>query len=438
MVHDLTNIQLACDPFDDIFPPWNKFQVSGAAEGPPVARTTYRIVRPPAAFKNRLAPDDDVLRYGQPFSLICNESLRYAEGSTIRDPDLYLSSTLKNERNATKGSNRQCVFLSSAHTADAVWYCMRPSKGRDPNSERFVAVGQPVGADYNFVLTHHSSNTFLTADAAVKEYTDFGVESEVVAEKSASVGKLGIVVSEQSGIATPQTLTKPDVPSNLWHFGYADSPDATRDDRSIPEVATPDVLLREIRRQVLSSGIFGMVYFRRRVMDTIRGADATRDVSTIVHREDARIALINAGCEYKDTHYDMILNVFDDRKSGYVDISVLLKRIAALVDEGVECDFAGRDAVVNQKYKEILSGKKNITISELESKFHPEDMPFVRSEEYSVSEVTEGFRSAFPRSKKAHSEGVLRFPQFAAFFVDIGASISDDEYFKDMVASCLY
>lgn len=438
--HDLSGVQLACDPYDDIFPPWCKYQVSGmVGSGEAVARNTFRIVKPPSAFNNPYTPDDGILRYGQPFSLICNESMRYEEGSSIRDPDLYVSSTLKNERNATKGSNRQCVFLSVNHTADAVWYCMRPSKGRDPTSERVMAVGHPVAADYSFVLTHQSSNTFLKADVNIKEFTDFGVEAEVCTEKTSSVGKLGIVISEQAGEATAATLTKPDIPANLWHFEYASSEAAAVDRREIPEVASVEGLLREIRRQIVSSGIFGMVHFRRSVMDSIRGADATREVSTIVHREDARIALINAGCEYKDAHFDLILNHFDSRKSGYVDIYVLLEKIAQSTDEGAECNYTDRSAQVNAKYKALLQGKRSLNISDISERFHPEDLPFVQSEQYTQAECIEAFRAAFPQSKKTHLDGaVLKPVQFSGFFVDIGASISDDEYFSAIVNSAFY
>lgn len=437
IVHDATSVHLACDPFDDIFPPWNKFQVSGAAAGPAVARTTFRIVRAPDAFHSPLGPEDDVLRYGQPFSLICNESLRYTDENSIRDPDLYLSSTLKNERNATKGSNRQCAYLGLVHSADAVWYCMRPSRGRDPTSERFVAIGHPVAADYSFVLTHHSSNTFLTADPTVREYTDFGVETEICAEKSASVGKLGIVVSERTGIATPQTLTKPDVVTNLWHFEYASIPDAAEDRRAIPEVASVESLLRDMRRQILCGGIFGLVEFRRKVMDTLRGADVTRDISSIVHREDARIALINAGCEYKDTHFDMVLNYFDSRKSGHVDIFVLLKHVAQLMDKDSRCNFNDRAAAVDRKFKELCGGKKSITIEELLQRFHAEELPFVQSEQYSATEALTAFNTAFPQLKKSREATSLNPPQFTAFFLDIGASVSDDEYFYDIL-NCLH
>jgi hypothetical protein len=438
-VHDLTAVQVACDPYDDKFPPWGKFQVSGATYGPAVARTLFRIVRCPGVFKDSYAPEDELLRYGQPFSLICNESLRYTEDSAIRDPDLYLFSTLKNERNATKSSNRQSVFLSMAHTADAVWTCMRPSRGRNPKSERVVAIGHPVSADCSFVLTHHSSNTFLKADANVREYTDFGVEVEVCAEKSASVGKLGIVMSEQVGLATCATLSKPDIPDTLWHFEYASSPSAAVDRRSVPEVATVDSLIGDIRRHVITAGIFGMVDFRRRVMDSIRGADATRDVSTIVHREDARTVLINAGCAYKDTHFDQILSSFDTKKSGHVDMYIMLERICRFPDEGVACDFRSRASLVNAKYRELLGAEQSITISEFAERFHPEELPFVQDGQYTKLEVMTAFRAAFPQSQKKHStSAVLRPAQFSGFFADVGASIPDDEYFNYVLSSCVY
>ena len=413
--------------------------MSGTSPGPAIARTTFRITRPPSAFKNPLEDEDDIiLKYGQPFCLASNESLRYGEGETVRDPDLYLSSTLKNERNATKGSNRQCVYLSAAQTSDAVWFCMRPSRGRDPKSERTMAIGHPIYADDSFVFTHHSSNTFLKADRNVKEYTDFGVEAELSTEKSASIGKLGIVISEQSGQTAAGTLTKPDVPSNLWHFQYSDNPATAVERRCIPEKASVDGLLKELRRQILSSGIFGMVHFRRQVLSSISGYDGAQTASSITHREDARIALINAGCELKDTRFGQIMDSFDPKKSGYVDILVILEHIAKLSDDEA-CDYQSRESLVSAKFRELLGGKKSITVSELMERFRPEELPFVKSGEYTSEEAMEAFRAAFPVPRKKHvAAPALNQTQFSGFFADIGASIPDDEYFGYVVTSCLF
>ena len=109
--HLLTERNLACDPYDDIFPNWHKFLVTATAEQEPTARSTFRILRPPPRMANKEdgLVDDDVVHYGQAFLLGCNESLLFSDYSSQLAPALYLSSTLKNERTTTKTTNRQVI-----------------------------------------------------------------------------------------------------------------------------------------------------------------------------------------------------------------------------------------------------------------------------------------------------------------------------------------
>ena len=120
-----------------------------------------------------------------------------------------------------------------------------------------------------------------------------------------------------------------------------------------------------------------------------------------------------------------------------MDISVFLRHISQLSDDGAHCDYNSRDAIVSQKYRDLCAGKKAITIVDLAQRFHPEELPFVQSEQYSTAEALHAFKMAFPQTRKSHEAAMLRQPQFSAFLVDIGASISDDSYFQDVV-NCFY
>lgn len=75
--HDSSHHFLACDPFEDYLPGYDKYAVSGSTESRSIARNTFKIVRPPAKHQNidDNVYDDDVVRLGQGFCLMINESL---------------------------------------------------------------------------------------------------------------------------------------------------------------------------------------------------------------------------------------------------------------------------------------------------------------------------------------------------------------------------
>jgi hypothetical protein len=103
--HDSSGNILGCDPFEEVLIGQKKYSVSGVSSGSsPTARSTFTIIRPPERLCNYSDdPSEPILHVGQPFMLRCSESLLYTPESTILSPALYLSSTKKNERTATKG-----------------------------------------------------------------------------------------------------------------------------------------------------------------------------------------------------------------------------------------------------------------------------------------------------------------------------------------------
>lgn len=434
VTHDNSGNILACDPYEDIFPPWNRFQVSAARDSKVArARSTFRISRPPKSFKDPLGTEDsdEFLKYGQPFSLACNESLLFTPDAAVMNPPLYLSSSIKNDRNTTKSSNRQCVYLTAAHDSDTVWTCMRPSSGRLPTNERYVMVGHPVDISTSFVLVHSNSNSYLKTDAHRKEFTDFGVELEVCAERTLGIGKLSIIVSEFQGTATAQTLTKPDVPSNLWHFGYASSPEDAVETREFPPPPTVDGMMIEIRRIVLAKGIYGLSSLRRHVEDGARGVqDRSRGTSLIIHREDARQALISGGIALLDAHLELILDEYDKKGSGYIDMAQV---IGALGESNPGADYQARDELVEEQFARLSSGGRGISYTALLAAYRPGNVPYVLSGDYTESEALQGFREAFYRPVKSTDSLIINLTQFLNFYRDVGASIRDDEYFRQLL-----
>ena len=171
--HDSTGTILANDPFEDLVQGQHKYLVTGAIQpvDVPRARSTFRIMRPPSALKNF---DDDesepLLKVGQPFCLGCNESLLVTPGSNILAPTLFLASTKKNERTATRNTNRQMVYMSPKNDAETVWIAIKPSQGRTNASERFLAMGFALNIADCFQITHRQTSMYLTCDHKNRRY----------------------------------------------------------------------------------------------------------------------------------------------------------------------------------------------------------------------------------------------------------------------------
>jgi len=121
-----------------------------------------------------------------------------------------LCSTKKNERNSTKTTNRQLVFMSPNNDADSIWILAMPSVGRANAAERYLANGAPFNTSDAVLITHRQTNCCLVCDPKQRDHTDFGVELECYADRTNAFGKLGLVVSEFKGLSTAYTLTKPD------------------------------------------------------------------------------------------------------------------------------------------------------------------------------------------------------------------------------------
>ena len=65
--------------------------------------------------------------------------------------------------------------------------------------------------------------------------SEFGVDYECYADRTALTGKLGLVVSEMSGLSTPSTLAKPDNPVYGWNMVLASDPAQAEDTRTLPQ-----------------------------------------------------------------------------------------------------------------------------------------------------------------------------------------------------------
>lgn len=423
--HDHTGSVLACDPFDEILAGQSKYLVSTVDEEPkPKARNTFRIVRPPphmCNFDDNL--NDPIVHIGQSFMLACNESLLVTPGSKLLAPTLYLSSTKKNERMATKRTNRQLVYMSPAVNAESIWLTVVPSKGRSNASGRFLAMGQPLNVRDSLQITHRQTNMYLTCDPHEKTSTEFGIELECYADRSTVPGKLGLIVSEFQGLSTSQTLSKPDAPVFAWHFVASNDRQAARDTRSLPPPATTDTILREVREAIRARGVDAFwnlrdffVQFEKRMLSTGK-----------IDREDLKTCLLDWGIQIPFHYLDTIIDRCDGQRIGLIDLNEFLDLLRGPLSPQ-------REDLLRQVYQALDTRRERVVpMEQVKNNFRGDGHPLVTIGGQSHKDALDHILKYFEVRGKLPPK--VTFEKFRDYYADLGSAIDDDDYFADIVRS---
>eukprot|EP01035_Chromulina_nebulosa_P023577 gene23577-30571_t len=409
--HDSTNGILACDPYERLVPGQDFFYVTGTTDTPiPRARNTFTIIRPPSNLKNIEDDENDpILKLGQPFCLSCNESLLVHPGSSILAPRLYLTSTKKNERMATRSSNRQLVYLSNTLNADSIWYLTKPSQGRRNGAEKFLAFGQPMKADLSVQITHRQTNMYLTLDFTQRFQTEFGIEMECFADRSSAVGKLGILISEHQGYSTPNTLSKPDAPTFSWHIVLSDTPDYKIESKHLPPEATIDTILNEIKNYLLSHGTDGFLNLRIYFQDL----DLKNHIKGKFYIDDLKRSLISYGIPLDPIYYDSLINLLDKKKTGLIDWRSFLRLI--------------RGPLSNYRLKVIEDTFRTIDLKLVDAVSFDTLAKAFKGDEDSFQHLLQTFKSK--------GEKMASIESFIDYYGDLSQAIDDDESFTSYLNS---
>lgn len=423
--HDSSGSVLACDPFEEISAGQEKFLVTTVRERPiPKARTTFKVVRPPAnlcGFEDN--PEDPILHIGQAFLLQCNDALLATSNSRILAPPLYLSSTKKNERTATKRTNRQMVYLSAQADAESVWTATIPSKGRANASDRFLATGLPLSVSGAFQLTHRQTNMYLTSDPKTVTTTELGIEYECFADRSTATGKLSIILSEFQGNSTPQTLNKPDASIFSWHFVLAQDENQQTLNRSLPPPASLDVLMQEAHNSIIERGIDSywnlrsfFQQFEKRTMGTGK-----------MDREDFKACLIEWGLGLDAKYIDILLNEVDLNRLGLIDVRDFIKFIRGPLQPE-------REAILRDVFSKLdVNCEDHISLEDVSNNFRADDHPFVTIGGATHGDALNHLLSSFQVKGKMPRK--INFEKFSEYYADLSAAIDDDDYFAAIVSS---
>ena len=396
--------------------------MSACLDVAPIARNTFKILKPPPHLRNYEDDDNDaILRIGQPFCLSCNDSLLILEKSNLLAPPLYLCSTLKNERSATKTSNRQTVYLSASCDSEAVWTAVVPSKGKIASFERTLAVGAPIYADETYVIAHRQTNSYLTVDTKHNDLTDFGSEYECFLENSHTTGKLFLLRAEELGTSTPSTLVKTDIPTNYWHFVTGRNPESGRETRSIPPPATVDSVFDELYQYIRSRGIEGFLLLRQEFMklDSLSGGDNKLDKGDVIR------LLQGWGVIIDGQFLDLVLNELNQYNNliDYKEFLTILR--------GPLSDY--RREMIQNLYQTLDDTGEGFVSFETASKaFRPDNHPLIGSGRITSTQlITNQFKNYFVHKGKTPS--YVKYSDFEDYLADISVNVDIDDEFAGIL-----
>jgi len=423
--HESTSSVLVCDPFEEMFQGQSKYPVAAVHEVPQnKARNTYRVVRPPQSLcKFDEDSSDPILHVGQSFLLACNESLLLRPGSKLLNPTLYLASTKKNERMATKRTNRQLVYLTPEISAETIWLAIIPSKGRKNSSERFLSIGHPLHINQSFQITHRQTNMYLTCDSKTTTSTEFGIEYEVYADRSAAPGKLALMVSEFQGFTTSQTLFKPDAPIFSWLFLTSSNKNSVIDNRQLPPSATFEIILHEVQTNIKSRGIDA--YWNLR--EFLKKFTSKLQNNFKLDYDDLKSCLLDWGLDVPSHYLDTLIDQVDYDKIGLIDINDFLILVRGIL-------ISKRDEIINFIFNKLDNNSTGyLNVIDIEKKFTPYQHPLVTIGGYSEEETLKHFLKYFEINNKLPSK--ISYLKFYSYYADLSASIDDDDYFINIVTS---
>ena len=417
---DATGALLACDPFETIIQNSEQYLVTGSEQSiASRARQVFTVLPPPSNLQDPMYDySDPVLKFGQSFCLGCNESMLVNTNADVLNSQLYLCSTKKTERMCTKTTNRQLVYLSPLLDGNAVWQLIIPSKGRKNSSERFLSTGQPVLASEVLQLQHRQTNMLLLCDSNMKMVSEFGIELECYADRTALNGKLSLMASEMSGQSTPLTLQKPDDPLYSWKIIVSNDMNQAVDTRTLPPKATYEKILMIMKSKIVSFGVDGFWSLRSYLSSL-----TSKTLGTYVFDcEDLKSALKKWGLTIDESHINTVLSEMDESSKGVLDWRVFLEVLRGALP-------MTREDTIRRIFIDIEKDKKGfLTPSDCLLYFNAEAHPVNVSAADAIKQI---FQSVGDGSYRKDSK--LNCDQFVHYYADLSACIDDDEYFTAIV-----
>ncbi|CAK4631053.1 hypothetical protein LEN26_016249 [Aphanomyces euteiches] len=401
--HVQTSGCLACDLWEETYSGSGEFVVSVARRpSNPSARTTFCIVGPSGK-------QAGVIKYGEPFRLMANEALRVDEVSNTPLPPLYLKSVLKNERYMSPVSSNQSVFLSTAVDNSTLWIATHGDLG---GAEKLLATTTPISAHDNIGLVHKMTGVFLHADAKFVVATDFGAETEVCCATAKAFGKSFNLKHERDGARTSDTHAKETLSPNLWRLTLATSPDAAVECRNLPAASTPEAVLDLMVQSLSRSSVWNV----RALVQTLEASNA----NGLIEREDLKWTIkgLEGSKPLRGDQYDLLLDVFDEGRKGYVRIN---RFVDALRSGALS---TARKALLDDTYNGLVGAFGDVTLTVLRQAYDAGcEAPF-------QSTTRINFWSLWPTQDPA---GLISRQEFVNVYKDVSRAIQDDSMFDQLL-----
>ena len=317
--HSMSGGTLANDLWDEVAIGSKQFSatVSGIPSSAPTARNTFVISPEPGGdFR-----DGDVVEFSAPFALKCNPSLLVDAGTGMLKPSMFLSSCLKSDRQSSKISNAQQVYMAGACKADCLWKMVPTANGRHGGVDRFLAGGSPVTIGADIIIQHIMTAQNLSADPKNTDCSDFGDELEVCCHMQQRTGKSHQLVAEFSGSSIGETAARSERDQNNWKVVTAASPDQAVDTRALPSEMNADSMWVKACQMITGGRGTGELQACFSAMDN--GGDGQID------REDFKWGLYDFGIKFDDAQFDMILNNFDKAGNGMISLSEFIAAVGS-------------------------------------------------------------------------------------------------------------
>ena len=255
-------------------------------------------------------PDDERLHYGQSFHLKCSDLLLVEDGMDMLKAPLFLSSALKSQNKGSRISNRQAVFMSPKLDANSVWTVQMVTEG-ETGKERLMHLGEAVKSGDPVVLKHRATGQALYCDPAVIESTEFGAEYEACCYNHFRTGCKQGIVGESKGTLTSTTNIRPEQPNNMWTLKLSPEP-SSAELQGMPPPISVTAILEKLRATTAEGQSLG---------DALSGEKK-------ITRTDLGWALKDFyGPSLADAQGKLLLDEFDARKDGVIDVSLVMKAL---------------------------------------------------------------------------------------------------------------
>jgi hypothetical protein len=251
--------------------------------------------------------------------------------------------------------------------------------------------------------------------------SEFGLEYEAYADRAASVGKLGIVISEFKGLSTPQTLSKSDSPVFSWHFVTSSSSSSLQSSsstfsRTLPPKATIQVILSEIRENIQSRGVDGFLQLR----DYFLALEKTVSSEGKFEREDLKDALRNFGLSIDAKYLDSIINLVDKKNLDLIDWREFIRLLRGELNDV-------RVAIITEIFNNLPNASSAGVVSResLSRRFNGRYHPLVRELGLTEEEALQHFISSLHARGGAELRNAT-LEAFTDYHADLGVNFPND------------